>query len=271
MTHAKSQHSRQRPGAAYVLLTLGALTLHTQSSYAQAAQAPLSVIVIAETKRGWDDGVLSQHGLAAHSSSLNKGPMGAALRTALHDENPLARMVVPTACPSAATREACPNIQFIRDVDLDAAIDQAKTSTIVVLWPEAGYSEKEQLYMAYFDVDVLERGRLRTGSFYLGYREWHCGADCVAAAYEASAKELAAMVRFVLAMEPGSRTNAPPAAWQGKPLVKDVHQWANSCATDLRDNRVIREYGERFWLNEPGARSLLSAAWRGCNVFESGS
>ena len=32
-------------------------------------------------------------------------------------------------------------------------------------------------------------------------------------------------------------------------------------------NRVVREYGERFWLNDPSERTLLSAAWRGCNIF----
>jgi hypothetical protein len=29
----------------------------------------------------------------------------------------------------------------------------------------------------------------------------------------------------------------------------------------------VREYGERFWLNDPSGRTLTSAAWRGCNIF----
>jgi hypothetical protein len=30
----------------------------------------------------------------------------------------------------------------------------------------------------------------------------------------------------------------------------------------------VNEYGERFWLNDPSERTLLSTAWRGCNIFE---
>jgi hypothetical protein len=35
----------------------------------------------------------------------------------------------------------------------------------------------------------------------------------------------------------------------------------------VSDNRVVREYGERLWLNDPSERTLLSVAWRGCNIL----
>jgi len=164
--------------------------------------------------------------------------------------------------------DACVSVRLIRDVDLLAAISEAGGSTLLVLWPEAAYFPQEKLYLAYLDVDVIEQGKARPGPFYLGYRDWDCDDACVPTAFEASAKELAAMVRYMLQLGPTAQTRAVPASWQSKPLVPSVDKWANTCATKVADNRVVREYGERFWLNDPTSRALLSVAWRGCNIFD---
>ena len=123
------------------------------------------------------------------------------------------------------------------------------------------------MYAAYLDVDVLEKGKAVPGPFYVGYRDWKCDADCVNTAFEASAKELAAMVRYVLEMGPAAQTRSVPATWHNKPVVANASKWSNACATDFGDHRVVREYGERLWLNDPGERTLVSVAWRGCNIL----
>jgi hypothetical protein len=135
------------------------------------------------------------------------------------------------------------------------------------LWPEAAYFPEEKRYLAYVDVDVIRNGKAAPGPFYLGYQDWECDVDCVPTAFEASAKELSAMVRYMLDLGPGAQTLSVPVAWQGKPLVTNVDKWANTCATKVDKDRVIREYGERFWLNDPSVRTLVSTAWRGCNIF----
>jgi hypothetical protein len=105
------------------------------------------------------------------------------------------------------------------------------------------------------------------GTFYVGYRDWECDEHCVPTAFEASAKELAAMVRYMLELGPVAQTKTVPTPWLNKPVVTSVDKWANDCATKLSNDRVVREYGERFWLNDPSNRTLISAAWRGCNIF----
>ena len=227
----------------------------------------VNVVIIDETERGWDKGVLDRYGIASRASRINRGAHAEALREALGDQNVRMRLAVPTACPTAGTRDACASVRRIKDVDLPDVIDEARKSTLLVLWPEAAYFPQQQLYVAYLDVDVLKQGKALPGSFYVGYRDWKCGDDCVQAAFEASAKELAAMIRYVLDLGPAAQTLSVPAAWQSKPLVTTVAKWANKCATDVNDNRVVREYGERFWLNDQSERTLLSAAWRGCNIF----
>ena len=250
-------------------LLLAALLGASAHAFAIDAAPPgIDVVIIDETQHGWDKGVLSRYGIASRASRINKGAHAEALRVALGDSNVRMRLAVPTACPKAATRDACASVRTIKDVDLPNVIDATKGSTLLVLWPEAAYFPQQQLYLAYIDVDVLQKGKAVPGPFYVGYRDWKCGNDCVQAAFEASAKELAAMVRYVLELGPPAQTVSVPAAWQSKPLVTSASKWANKCATDVKHNRIVREYGERFWLNDPAERTLLSAAWRGCNIFE---
>jgi hypothetical protein len=232
-----------------------------------AAPEGINVVIIDETQRGWDKGVLSRYGIASRASRINKGAHAEALRQALGDQNVRMRLAVPTACPKAGTHDVCASARLIKDVDLPNVIEETKGGTLLVLWPEAAYFPQEQLYLAYMDVDVLQKGKLVPGPFYLGYRDWKCGKDCVQAAFEASAKELAAMIRYVVDLGPSAQTLSVPAAWQGKPVVTSDAKWANTCATEFNHNRIVRQYGERFWLSDPSERTLLSAAWRGCNIF----
>jgi hypothetical protein len=250
------------------LLLMAALLGAAAPAFALDAAPPaINVVIIDETDRGWDKGVLDRHGIASRASRINRGAHAEALRDVLGDQNVRMRLAVPTACPAAGTRDACASVRRIKDVDLPKVIAETKGSTLLVLWPEAAYFPQQQLYVAYLDVDVLEKGKVVPGPFYVGYRDWQCDADCVKTSFEASAKELAAMVRYMLGLGPAAQTHSVPTAWQDKPLVGSVAKWANKCATDVSDNRVVREYGERLWLNDPSERTLLSVAWRGCNIL----
>jgi hypothetical protein len=250
------------------LLLLAALLGASAHAFAlDAAPRGIEVVVIDETERGWDKGVLDRYGIASRGSRINRGAHAEALRDILRDQNVRMRLVVPTACPSAGTLDACASVRRIKDVDLPGVIGATKGSTLLVLWPEAAYFPQQQLYVAYLDVDVVEKGKAVPGPFYVGYREWKCDADCAQAAFEASAKELAAMVRYVIELGPAAQTRSVPVAWQSKPLLTSVGKWANKCATDVHDHRVVREYGERLWLSDPAERTLLSVAWRGCNIL----
>ena len=248
---------------AVALLGAGAHTFALDA----APPAPINVVIIDETERGWDRGVLYRHGIASRASNINKGPHAEALRKMMHDENVRIRLAIPTGCPTAGTREACASVRRIADVDLPDAIAETKGSTLLILWPEAAYFPQEQLYLAYLDVDVLQQGKVVPGTFYVGYRDWECDATCVPAAFEASAKELAAMIRYMLELGPAAQTRSIPAPWLSKPVVTSVDKWANNCAKDLNKDRLVREYGQRFWLNTPSNRTLTSAAWGGCNIF----
>lgn len=234
-----------------------------------APPASINVVIIDETARGWDKGVLYRYGIASRASAINKGAHADALRKALRDENVRMRLAIPTGCPTSGTREACASVRRIADVDLPDTIAETKGSTLLILWPEAAYFPQEQLYLAYLDVDVLQKGKLVPGTFYVGYRDWECDAACVPAAFEASAKELSAMVRYMLELGPAVQTRSIPADWLSKPVVTSIDKWANSCATKLSKDRLVREYGQRFWLNAPKSRTLTSAAWGGCNIFAS--
>lgn len=248
------------------LLVAIALLGATAHAFALDQAAPsINVLIIDETKRGWDKGVLNRHGLASRVSPINKGEHADALRAVLHDQDIKMRLVTPTGCPNLSTRDACASVRRIKDVDLPAAIAEAKGGRLLVLWPEAAYLAQEQLYQAYVDVDVIENGKARPAPFYLGYHDWQCTAECVPSAFEASAKEISAMVRYLV------ETGAVPSSWQSKPAVTTVDKWANTCAKKFEDNRVVREYGERFWLANPKTKTLTSTAWRGCNIFDAGS
>lgn len=240
------------------------------SAHAPAGDAPapkITVVVIDETDRGQVKGILDRYGIASRASRFNRGPHAEALRQRLGGQDVRMTLVVPTACPAAGTREECTNVRRVRDTDLPDVIRETRNSTLLVLWPEAAYFPQEKMFAAYLDVDVLEQGKVVPGPFYVGYRDWECDADCVNTAFEASAKELAAMVRYVLEMGPAAQTRSVPAAWKNKPVADSIGKWANHCATDYSMHRVVREYGERFWLSDPSERTLLSAAWRGCNIL----
>jgi hypothetical protein len=261
-------HSESAPlHCARALLAVAMLGAGAYAFAEPAPPAPINVLIIDETERGWDKGVLYRHGIASRASAINKGPHAEALRKALGDDNVKMRLAMPTGCPASSTREACASVRRIADVDLPNVIAETKGSTVLILWPEAAYFPQEQLYLAYLDVDVLQQGKVVPGTFYVGYRDWECDAACVPAAFEASAKELSAMVRYMLDLGPAARTRSIPADWLRKPVVTSVDKWANSCATKLNKDRLIREYGERFWLNAPSSRTLTSAAWGGCNIF----
>lgn len=251
--------------AARALVAVALLGAGAHAFALDAAAPSISVLIIDETRRGWDKGVLDRLGVASRVSTINKGAHADALREVLRDQNIRMRLATPTACPNLSTREACASVRLIKDVDLPNAIAEAQGSTLLVLWPEAAYFPQEQLYLAYVDVDVIEKGKARPGPFYLGYHDWQCSAECVPSAFEASAKEISAMVRYML------ETRSVPASWQTKPLVTTVDKWDNTCATKFEDNRVVREYGERFWLSDPKTKTLTSAAWRGCNIFDADS
>jgi hypothetical protein len=252
---------------ARALLTIALLGAGAHAFAAETAPPPLNVVVIDETNRGWEKGVLARYGIASRASAINHGPHAEALRKLLPDENVRMRLATPTGCPNLSVRDTCANVRRIPDVELPNVISESKNSTLLILWPEAAYFPQEQLYLAYVDVDVLHKGKLVPGTFYLGYRDWACDAGCVPTAFEASAKELAAMVRYMLDLGPDAQTLTTPAAWRTKPVVTSMNKWANTCATKLSNERVVREYGERFWLNDPSGRTLTSAAWRGCNIF----
>jgi hypothetical protein len=255
----------RRAGRALLMVALLGAGAHAFAL--DPAPSAINVVIIDETRRGADKGVLYRYGIASRVSHLNKGGHADALVKTLRDENVRTRLATPTACPAAGTRDACASVRRIRDQELPNVIAEAKGSTLLVLWPEAAYFAEEKMYLAYVDVDVVRNGKASPGPFYLGYRDWECDADCVPAAFEASAKELSAMIRYMLELGPAAQTHTVPVAWQGKPLVTNVDKWANTCATMVDKDRVIREYGERFWLNDPASRTLLSAAWRGCNIF----
>ena len=251
--------------AARALVVVALLGAGAHAFALDAAAPSINVLIIDETKRGWDKGVLDRYGVASRVSPINKGPHADALHELLRDQNVRMRLAMPTGCPNLSTRDACASVRRIKDVDLPNVIAEAKGAPLLVLWPEAAYFPQEQLYLAYVDVDVIENGKARPGPFYLGYHDWECTAECVPSAFEASAKELSAMVRYML------ETRAVPASWQTQPVVTTVDKWANTCAKKFEDNRLVREYGERFWLASPKTKTLTSAAWRGCNIFDTGS
>jgi hypothetical protein len=251
--------------AVRVLVAIALLGAGAHAFALDPAEPSINVVIIDETKRGWDKGVLDRHGIASRVSAINKGEHADALRALLHDQNIKMRLATPTGCPNLSTRDSCASVRRIKDVDLSAAIAEAKGGRLLVLWPEAAYFAQEHRYLAYVDVDIIENGKARPAPFYLGYHDWECSAECVPSAFEASAKEISAMVRYLL------ETGATPASWQTKPVVTTVDKWANTCAKKFEDNRVVREYGERFWLASPKTKTLTSTAWRGCNIFDAQS
>jgi len=248
------------------LLLASLLGVSAHALAVDAAPQAMNVVIIDETSRGWDKGVLARYGIASRGSRINKGAHAEALRQALGDQSVRMHLAIPTACPSAGTRDACASARQIKDVDLPNVIAQTN-GTLLVLWPEAAYFPQDQVYLAYIDVDVIQKGKAVPGPFYVGYRDWKCDKDCVQAAFETSAKELASMIRYVIDLGPSAQTLAVPAEWQSKPVVTSVAKWANTCATDFNKHRVVRERGARFWLSDPKERTLLSAAWSGCNIF----
>lgn len=250
-----------------LLLMAALLGMGAHAAAEDATPPQINVVVIDETDRGFERGILDRYGIASRASRFSRGPQLEALRQVMGGQDVRMRLVVPTGCPAASTRDECRTVRRVKDLDLPDVIRETRNSTLLVLWPEAAYFAREKMYAAYLDVDVLENGKVVPGPFYVGYRDWKCDIDCVSTAFEASAKELSAMVRHVLDMGPAAQTRSVPAAWQNKPAVTSMPKWANDCAAEYDTYRVVREYGERLWLNDPTARTLLSAAWRGCNIL----
>ena len=147
-----------------LLLMAALLGMSAHAFAGDAAPPKINVVVIDETDRGCDKGVLDRYGIASRASRLNRGPQAEALRETLGDANVRMRLVVPTACPAAGTRDACASVRRIKDVDLPNVIGETRNSTLLVLWPEAAYFPQQQLYAAYLDVDVLEKGKAVSGS-----------------------------------------------------------------------------------------------------------
>ena len=170
-----------------------------------------------------------------------------------------------------AREVGCPAVRAIDDVNLPAAIAAAKPAQIILLRPDTGYWAEERAFMAAFVADVLAEDGRRVNTFTIIYRDWHCDALCVQTSYAAAARELATMFRYMLEVDIGYRTNAAPTAWRDKTLVKEFPQWANRCVADTHEDRIVRQYGERLWVNPSafGSITLVSLSWRGCNVTES--
>lgn len=231
---------------------------------------PLEIIVVVETKAGRNNHALHELGLKQVWYFTGAAESSIALGKVLGRESYLAQVLVPAACPGAGTRDGCEHLRVRKDVDLEQALAETPAPMALIVLPQAGYDEEHRLYYASLQVNVVGEDVETTRYFQLSYREWHCDRDCVEATYEASAKELAAMIRYMLGVEFGYRVKEWPEAWQDKPRLKGIAKWANECEPDLDNMRVIREYGERFWLSSRAGRFLRSAAWGGCNVFDSG-
>jgi hypothetical protein len=262
MNHPQFQHWRcARALFAVILLGTGAHALADT-----AAPAPLKVVIVDLTERGERWNTLYRLGIAARASNFDRRAQDA-FHKIVDEDHAEARLAIPTGCPDAGPYDECASVRRIPDIDLPKAIAEANGSTLLVLWPEAAYFTQDQLFVAYVDVDIIKNGKVVPGTFYVGYRDWQCDEHCVPTAFEASAKELSAMVRYMLDLGPAGQTQSVPAAWKSKPVVTSVDKWANTCATEFKKERVVREYGQRFWLNDPANRTLTSTAWVGCNIF----
>jgi hypothetical protein len=105
-------------------------------------------------------------------SRINKGAHAEALRQA-HGRSERSHAAWPCRLlPESRHADACASARLIKDVDLPNVIDETKVGTLLVLWPEAAYFPQDQVYVAYMDVDVLQKGKLVPGPFYVGYRDW---------------------------------------------------------------------------------------------------
>ena len=250
---------------------LAALALSLPVAVAARAAEPPVVLVLNQTREGAQRGTLASLGLKQYEASKNLRKLEQNLRRALDQQDIYGPLLAPTMCPGARVQDTCPAVRAIDDVNLPAAIAAAKPAQIIMLRPDTGYWAEERAFMAAFVADVLAEDGRRVNTFTIIYRDSHCDALCVQTSYAAAARELATMFRYMLEVDIGYRTNAAPTAWRDKTLVKEFPQWANRCVADTHEDRIVRQYGERLWVNPSafGSITLVSLSWRGCNVTES--
>jgi hypothetical protein len=235
------------------------------------AAPPVVVLVLNHTYKGDKKRVLADFGIPRYSGPFGFGPLEESVRQALGRTDLYGPLLAPTVCPGAHIEDACPAVRTIDDVKLPEAIAALKPSRIVLVRPRAAYYKKAQAFHAGFDVHVLAEDGHRMNTFSIRYVDWHCDVACVQTSYAAAARELAAMFRYMLEVDIGYRTNAVPAAWREKTLLKDFAQWSNDCVEDTGSERIVRQYGLRLWLNPlqtPNELALVSLSWRGCNIFD---
>jgi hypothetical protein len=237
---------------------------------APAVAAPPVLLVLNQTRAGQQRNVLRSLGIRGYQATSNLRELEDNLRRALDRKDIYGPLLTPTMCPGARIQDACPGVRGIDDVNLRDAIAAAQPSPVVLIRPDTAYFEKGQAFMAAFVVDVLDAHGARVNTFTIIYRDWHCDVPCVQTSYAAAARELAAMFRYMLDVDIGYRTNAVPEAWRDNGRVKDFAQWSNRCVKNAKNDRIVRQYGERLWLNPPvfDEVTLLSLSWRGCNILE---
>jgi len=248
-------------------LCLAALSLGAGA--VATAAAPVDVILVVDTEPGAEQGVVREYGLDTFVYGAGSAERLANLQQALGAEEVVIPLVMRLACPAGTRREECYNFQATLDVDFGDALANVTAPTLIVVRPEVGYWSKERAYYARYWVDLFHDQPLtRVRSFRVGYFDWNCDVDCLRAAQEAAARELADMVSYMRGLE-FDDWGLPPS-WEKLPKVRDFDQWSNDCPYGPAGARVVREGARRFWLGRKQGRyeaSLDSLAWTGCNSY----
>lgn len=226
---------------------------------------PFVLLVINQTFRGERENVLGSLGIPRYRGWSTLKKLERDLQRAIGRSDLYGSLLAPTVCPGTTVQDACSAVRMIDDVQLPEAIAALKPSRIVLIRPTTGYWKLSRHFFADLQVHVLDQDGQRVKTFSVGYIDWHCDVFCVETSYAAGARELAAMFRYMLDVDIGYRSDVP--AWRNNPRLKGFAQWSNRCADTSEYDRIVRRYGERLWLNQAGL-TLVSLAWRGCNIFE---